>query len=179
MKIRVAASSATLALALAGFLLAQGNPSQLTAVGTVVSTSRDSMVVRIDTHGHPIPFVIGTATEMPPGLAVGSRVSVLYHPIGTSGQMADTVTLLEGPALSSRPLPEPTNGVPGPMTAQASPEKPSAGPESQPTAQPTDQPATPAAQLPGTASPLPFIGLAGLLALLGSVSLRALERRRS
>jgi hypothetical protein len=68
-----------------------------TTTGTVVSTSRDSLVVKIDDHGHRIPFAIEKPSVLPSGLAVGSRVSVTYHPTGSTGQAADSVTLISAP----------------------------------------------------------------------------------
>jgi hypothetical protein len=181
MTLRTAVLSTLVALASIGSVLAQTPEPRLTVSGTVVSTGTSSMVVRIDDHGHPIEFLIGTTTLMPAGLEVGSRVTVVYHPIGTAGQMADTVTLLEA-APRAIPLGEGSSGAPSPSTAQAAPPSrgdaaatprggQSAGPESEPAPQP-------GSRLPGTGSPLPVLGLIGLASLLGSTCLRAFERRR-
>jgi hypothetical protein len=105
---------------------------------------------------------------MPTLVAVGSRVKVAYHAIGTTGQMADRVTLLEGPPGATSASREFT-GASGVQPAAPEPQSPSTA----------EQPGTPAKELPATASPLPLIGFVGLMALLGSLCLRALERARS
>lgn len=64
--------------------------------GTVESARGDSLVVRIDDHGHSIPF--GLASKAKAGkLEAGSRVSVRYRPRGSSGQTAEEVQVLSGP----------------------------------------------------------------------------------
>jgi hypothetical protein len=67
-----------------------------TVSGTIVSTRGGSLVVRIDDHGHNIPFSLGSKVSAAK-LAAGSRVSVRYHPTGAAGQMADEVQVLGGP----------------------------------------------------------------------------------
>lgn len=59
-----------------------------TVSGTVVSTRGDTLVVRIDDHGHRIPFALGSGVDKP---KVGARVTVRYHPSGTTGQVADAI----------------------------------------------------------------------------------------
>ena len=59
-----------------------------TVSGTVVSVRGDTLVVRIDDHGHSIPFSLGRGVDKP---KVGARVIVRYHPSGTTGQVADEV----------------------------------------------------------------------------------------
>jgi hypothetical protein len=169
MKIRVAALSTLIALACAAPILAQvvDGPG-LTATGKVVSTGNASLVVETDEQGHSIPFMVGTTTVMPPALAAGRRVTVHYHPLGTTGQIADKVVLLEAGPVSARPLGDGTNGGQSPAPALTSSPSP-AGPLE-------DAAGT---ELPRTASPLPFVGLLGLVAILGSAFLLALERRRS
>ena len=124
----------------------------LTATGRVVSTGNASLVLRTDDHGQLIPFVVGTTTEMPSGLPVGTRVTVHYHPIGTTNQMADRVVLVQTNLASAQAPATPSPGAP-------------------------EEPA--GTRLPRTASPLPFVGLLGLAALAGSILVRALERRHS
>ncbi len=149
----------------------------LVAVGTVISVGNSSMAIRTQDHGHAISFVVSTTTTMPARVAVGSRVRIAYHAVGATGQVADVVTLLEGPVATTGAgeftgasgVQPATPGEP-PTTAGATPEPPPRG----------QQPAgTHAAELPATASPLPAIGLLGLVAFLASVSLRAIERARS
>lgn len=100
MRIRVALSFALL-LSLA-LLLSPLEAAELTTFGTVVSTSPRTLVVRIADHGHHIPFAIERTTAMPAGLEAGSRVRVVYHPTGVTGQAADSVTLLPGATPRSR-----------------------------------------------------------------------------
>jgi hypothetical protein len=118
MRIRPALLSALLVAASALPLVAGDN--QFTTTGTVVSTGRDSIVVRIDDHGHKIPFAIDAPTVLPAGIAVGSRVSVTYHPTGSTGQEAEAVRLLGGssPRVQRSKTPAPN------ATAKKSAEKP-------------------------------------------------------
>jgi hypothetical protein len=85
-------------VASAGLTLVAAEAAEFTTIGTVVATGRDVLVVRIDDHRHRIPFSIEAPTVLPAGIAVGSRVSVVYHPTGAVGQAADSVTLLSSPA---------------------------------------------------------------------------------
>ena len=64
-----------------------------TVTGTVVSARSDALVVRIDDHQHRITFALGPQVS-PAALKAGSRVSVRYHPAGTTGQIADAVEVL-------------------------------------------------------------------------------------
>jgi hypothetical protein len=100
MRIRPALLSAILVVS-AGLPLAAAGAMDFTTTGTVVSTGRDSIVVRIDDHGHKIPFAIAAPTVLPAGVAAGSRVSVTYRPTGPTGQEAYAVTLL-APAPAAR-----------------------------------------------------------------------------
>jgi hypothetical protein len=172
MKTRVAALATLAAFALAAGILAQdGQSPDLTVTGKILSTGNTSLVVQTDDHGHSIPFTVGTTTIVPPALAVGSRVTVHYHPVGTDRQMADRVVLLDADPASARPAGDGMNGAQGPPAGQA-PTAPTEPPPSSPEGA-TDE------QLPRTGSTLPLVGFVGLAALLGSVLIRALERRRS
>jgi hypothetical protein len=101
MRNRVAVLSLAVAVALlAGPGRAAAAPSEvvkggveLVAAGTVVAKSADSLVVRTDDHGHRITFVVDSSTRLPGGLAVGSRVRVVYRANGATGQTAEQVTL--------------------------------------------------------------------------------------
>jgi hypothetical protein len=180
MKIRVAALSAFFAAAAAGGALADVvKGPDLLATGRIVSTGNASMVQHTDDHGHMIPFMVGTTTDMPPGAVPGSRVTVHYHPIGTDRQMADQVVLLEEARVASAALsPQTASGAQSPAAPRQDP-APSAPAAAQAPA-PASPPSTPEKasepELPRTASPLPLVGLAGLAAFLGSVLLRRLER---
>jgi hypothetical protein len=116
MRIRPALLSAIL-VASTGLPFVAAAAAEFTTTGTVVATGRDSIVVRIDDHGHRIPFAIEKPSVLPAGVAVGSRVSVAYHPTGTTGQAADTVTLLQ-----AAPPKAPRSKTPAP--AKKSPEQP-------------------------------------------------------
>jgi len=170
-----------LALSLVGPVVAQApqvvNGPDLVATGTVISVGNSSMAIRTQDHGHAISFVVSTTTMMPASVTVGSRVRIGYHAVGTTGQIADTVTLLEGPPVATSAA-APFPGASG--VQPAAPAQPPTTPEAAPAprAQDSQQPGTRVAALPATASPLPSIGLLGLVALLASVSLRALERAR-
>ena len=72
------------------------NQRNFTVTGTVVSARSGSLVVKIDDHGHPIPFSLGPSAS-PAELRAGSRVSVRYHPTGSTGQIADAVEVIAGP----------------------------------------------------------------------------------
>jgi hypothetical protein len=61
-----------------------------TVSGTVVSARGGVLVVRIDDHGHSIPFSLGSGVSAP---KAGARVSVRYHPSGATGQVADEVNV--------------------------------------------------------------------------------------
>ena len=63
--------------------------------GTVVSARSGALVVKIDDHGHPISFSLGSRVS-PGDLRAGSRVRVHYHPAGSTGQIADEVEVLAG-----------------------------------------------------------------------------------
>ncbi len=97
MRIRAFLLSALAVLAV-GALLVPAEAAEITTTGTVVSTSASSLVVKIDDHGHKIPFAVDRSTDLPSGLTAGARVSVVYHPTGSTGQAADRVTLLSGAA---------------------------------------------------------------------------------
>jgi len=165
MKIRFLALSALVALGSVGAGLADiVKGPDLVATGRVVSTGNASLVLKTDDHGHTIPFMIGTTTELPAGLTAGSRVTVHYSAIGTDQQMADRVVLLAPAAPTA--LASTRSGAQAPAPTQAPTEAPSPGVSNQPDM-----------ELPRTASPIPLVGLLGLAAFLASAFLRVLERR--
>jgi len=181
---RVAALYALVVLSSIGAAVAQTTDTvtlqttdRITVSGTLESIGSGSMVVRIDQHGHSIPFQIASASEVPSGLKPGSRVTVAYHPLGATGQMADTVTLDSGSGRTqqiagSSSSPQPIDSGRAKESEPASPAPQSAPREGSPSP-------SPARELPATASTLPLVGVAGLLALLASLTLRAHERRQS
>jgi len=137
----------------------------LVATGRVVSTGNASLVLKTDDHGHTIPFMIATTTELPAGLTAGSRVTFHSSAIGTDQQVADRVVLLAPAAPTA--LASTRSGAQAPAPTQAPTEAPSPGVSNQPDM-----------ELPRTASPIPLVGLLGLAAFLASAFLRALERRQ-
>jgi hypothetical protein len=162
---RVAALYALVVLTSIGAAVAQTadtvtlqTTDRITVSGTLESIGSGSMVVRIDQHGHSIPFQVASASEVPSGLKPGSRVTVVYHPLGATGQMADTVTLDSGSGRtqqiagsSSSPQPIDTG-----RAKEAEPASPA--PQSAPREDRLHSP--PGA--PATASTLPLVGVAGL-----------------
>jgi hypothetical protein len=69
------------------------NARSFTVSGTVVSARGQTLVVRIDDHGHHVPFALGSGISLGK-LKAGTRVSVRYHPNGATGQVADDVQVL-------------------------------------------------------------------------------------
>jgi hypothetical protein len=181
---RVAALYALVVLTSIGASVAQTTDTvtlqttdRITVSGTLESIGSGSMVVRIDQHGHSIPFQIASTSQVPSGLTPGSRVTVVYHPLGATGQAADTVTLDSGSGRTqqiagSSSSPQPIDTGRAKESEPASPAPQSAPREGSPSP-------SPARELPATASTLPLVGVAGLLALLASLTLRAYERRQS
>jgi hypothetical protein len=73
--------------------LADATRRSITVTGTVVSAQSGSLVLKIDDHGHRIPFSLSSSVS-PADLRAGNRVSVRYHPTGSTGQAADAVEVL-------------------------------------------------------------------------------------
>jgi len=90
---------AGLAFASSGEVVNSGVP--FVATGTVISKTPDSLVVKTDDHGHKVAFVIDRSTVLPSEVAVGRHVRVVYHPTGSTGQIADTVAV-SAPQTASR-----------------------------------------------------------------------------
>jgi len=117
MTIRLAACGLA-ALAWAAPLLAQGNGSELTATGQLVSTGDMSLVLRTDDGREHGPFIVTTTTQLPGGLAAGSRVTVFYHPVGDR-QVADRVAPAAAPAQPASPQTRPTADRPTAVRSRA------------------------------------------------------------
>lgn len=140
-------------LALAGPAAAQ---TVDTVSGVVVSSSADSLVIRLD-DGSQRTFVTDTTSTLPSGrLAEGSRVTVRFETLDGGRSRAASVALaVVAPA--ERPADRPT--APEPAMREDSTTSPS-----------------PRA-LPDTASGMPLQLLAGLAALAGALLLRRVSRR--
>jgi hypothetical protein len=101
MRNRVALLPFAVSIALvAGYGLAAAAPGEVVksgvefvATGKVVAKTSDSLVVRTDDHGHKIAFAVDRSTVLPEDLAIGRHVRVVYHPMGSTGQTADKVTI--------------------------------------------------------------------------------------
>jgi hypothetical protein len=187
-----------LALALTAPVMAQ---SEQTASGTVVSSSASQIVVRTS-DGRQMTFVVDADSNVPSNLQQGSNVTVRYHDMSgtlhaanvsagagttgstpTTGATATTSSTPTGtsatsapPTQQTTPTADPTGNDartqqdPAPTTAQDTGTTATTGT----TAQDTDMETS---RMPATASPLPLIGLSGLLALAGGLGARALRRR--
>lgn len=97
-RVAVAVLSVAFAFALAG--LGAAAPSEVVnggvpyvANGTVVAKTADSVVIRTDDHGHKITFAVDRSTVLPGDITVGRHVRIVYHPMGATGQTADTVAI--------------------------------------------------------------------------------------
>lgn len=125
--------------------------------GTVVSMTDEVLVLATD-QGN-LTFDLDKSTEMPAGIVVGNRITVSYDSDDKPEDKMDARRIVMTPAPSS-----------------AAPATPTPTPET------TTQESAPAYQdeemeLPATASPLPLMGVAGLLALAGGLLLRRRTRR--
>ena len=70
------------------------DPLQRTFVvsGTVVRARDGQLVLRIDDHGHTMPFQLAPGVEPP---APGSKVAVTYRPTGATGQAAEQIQVMQ------------------------------------------------------------------------------------
>ena len=97
----------TNAFAQASTLTEQGENNASSIVGTVVSTSRQTMVVRTEDNQFHL-FVFDSDLVRPKGLAPGARVRVASNSMDEAGlRLATRVTVLEPP-----PTPEPGAALP-------------------------------------------------------------------
>jgi len=138
------------ALALAVSVFAQ---TALTVTGTIVTSSPTQVVIKTP-DGREMTFVVDAQSTVPAGLAEGNPVTVSYHDMGGGTLHAANVTV------SSAGTPSATANPP-------------AAPEPMET---TGAKTRTTRRMPATASPLPLIGLAGLLSLTAGLGLRAVRR---
>ena len=136
---------------------AQTNPSSTS--GVVVSSTTDSLVVRLD-DGTQRTFAVDSTSTLPSArLSAGARVTVKYHALDAGRFHAARVELVpsttDRPAVSSTP-------TDSPMTSERA----------------TDRPATTDREaLPATASPMPLLALVGLAAMFTAAALSAVRRQ--
>lgn len=140
-------------LAIAGPAAAQITTD--TVSGVVVSSSADSLVIRLD-DGSQRTFVTDTSSTLPSGrLAEGSRVTVRFDPMDGGRSRAASVVLAVG-APAERPTDRPTTQEPAMREGSTTDRSDRA--------------------LPNTASDMPLQLLTGLTALAGALLLRVSRR---
>ncbi len=103
MKISVVVVPAVAALVLAGLAAgpsaaAVDQAGRITIPGSLVSSSRDQLIIRTDDHGHRMTFEVAPGASVPDGIRRGVHVNITYHPLGSTGQAVDEVQLIEGAA---------------------------------------------------------------------------------
>ncbi len=174
-----------LTLVLAGFALAQGmsgnqsgssNMSSMQTVsGTVVSSNDNSIVITTD-DGTRMTFTRDSMSgNLPSGIQNGSRVTVQYDSPNPGSYHVDTVTL--APAGTSNPSETSPSGTSNPSGTSIYGSNPSGTTtESNMNENTTTTTTTSKPGMPRTASPVPLIGLAGLLALGAGFGLRAIRQ---
>lgn len=143
-------------LAIALPLVAQ---TEQTVTATIVSSTPTQVVVKT-ADGRELTFVVDAQSSVPAGLAVGNAVTVAYHDMG-----GGTLHLARVTTSAADTMPSTTT-----ETTTTAPREPM--PES--TTEPA--PARGTNRMPATASPLPLIGLAGLLSLTAGLGLRAIRQ---
>ena len=135
--------------------------------GVVVSTTAESLVVRMD-DGTQRTFAVDTTTSFPSArLAEGNRITVSYRPLDAGRFQAASVVLFDAPAVGNTIS---GSGLDHPTPAAV-----------------TDEPARVASveardtnkdrTLPQTASSMPGLALVGGLALFTALALSAVRRR--
>ena len=149
------------ALALAIPLMAQ---DAKTTSGKVVSSTPGQVVVQTD-DGSQMTFKVDAQSTVPTGLSAGSRVTVTYHELAGGMFHAASVAVSDAgtsPTMNTQEAPPPRPATTTTTAQEPMPERTTTTP-------------TPG-RMPATASPLPLVGLAGLLSLTAGLGLRALRR---
>jgi len=143
-------------LALAVPLVAQ---TEQTVTGTVVSSTPSQVVVKAD-DGRELTFAVDAQSVVPAGLAANNAVTVTYHDMGGGTLHAARVTSSAADTMPNTTAPSTTE----PSTTTTTGTTTTAAPAPKPH------------RMPATASPLPLIGLAGLMSLTAGLGLRAVRR---
>ncbi len=160
----------------------QSNPAgqSQTISGTVVSSDNKSLVITTDS-GQQMKFSVDQNT-LPQNLQPGQRVDVNFIPQSGGKFKATQVSLSSSTAPGATEQGTSTSGTSGTSNQGTSSSTYGTAPSG--TSQGTmgtmgqNQPAsTSRRHLPGTASPLPLIGLSGLIALAGAFGLRLAAQR--
>jgi hypothetical protein len=182
-----------MALALALPLFAQ---TERSISGRVVTSSPTELVIQTE-DGRQMTFNVDTQTMGASGLNSGSRVTVRYHELAggtfhaaivTSSTTTSTsdvtterttrTTVTEPTDTTRTTTTEPTGATTTTRTRRTTtPTERTSRTTTTATETTTAGTAEPAAKMPATASPVPLVGLAGLLALSGALGVRALRRR--
>ena len=142
---------------------AKADAPLVTITGTVVSVDGDVLVLSTDKGN--LTFDLDKDTVRPATLPVGSRITISYDSDDKVTDKMDARQIVMAPAVSSI-TPPPTTPAPEPTRVQSEPTP-------TPTTTPVNEEST---ELPATASPLPLVGVLGLLALAGGLMLRKPRR---
>lgn len=121
MRTRMSCLLGLVVLLLATPAMSQTDTATQTLTGTVVSSSTDSLVIKLD-DGMQRTFKVDTTSSLPASLASGQRVSVRYHAM-SGGDHAAQVTVVGGtnpPASDMSPSSADTAGS-GALPATAGP----------------------------------------------------------
>ena len=153
-----------LMLALGAVVPASADAPLVDITGTVVSNSDGVLVLRTDKGD--LRFDLDKSTEMPANIAVGNRVTVSYDSDDKMTDKMDARKIVMAPELTT---PAPTRQV-----TQSTPEPTTSSVQQEPVQQETVEEES---ELPATAGPLPMLGGAGVLALIGAFLLRRRNRR--
>ena len=168
-----------LALALSAPVMAQ---SEQSASGKVVSITSNQLVIST-ADGKQITFMMDNNTNRPSSLAQGSSVTVRYHDMsGTfhAANVAATGTSATSANAQDRgTTADPTgNDARNTRTTAQDVTGTTGTPETSATSTTAADQDTGTTRLPATASPLPLMGLSGLLALGGGLGVRFIRRRK-
>src|SRR5262249_8089445 len=133
----------------------------------------DKLVVQAD-DGTQMTFNIDAQSTVPSSLTAGSRVTVTYHDMGGGTLHAarvDTSGTGTSPTYNEPAPTSPTYNQPAPSTTY-----PSTSAWQEPMEHATTRRGSTAHRMPATASPLPLVGMLGLMSLTAGLGVRALRR---